>query len=219
VEDLIMAMPIVIAKNQTAGDLALDNSSSPDRKIPASGQVTLSDYNTYYEIRRDPQLYAYIVADQVLLTIDAIDLTKAQSMAWMEERVSSGGQDQEVGNRSGTEITYNEGVQDYVEVSNTSWAVIGSFSFPGTTKHIPTYFKCITSLSVGTDPGDLRLYDFDNGNEIAQMQTGSSTIKEEVSTSTLSNLPPGEAIFEIQCKKDGTPGVTSKPRVHYTVVR
>ena len=42
-------MTTIIAKNQTAGDLALTRLVAPDAKIPASGQAQLTDWNAPYE--------------------------------------------------------------------------------------------------------------------------------------------------------------------------
>jgi len=78
----------IIAKNQTAGDLALTRLVAPDAKIPASGQAQLTDWNAPYEITIDPELVAYINADQVLLNIDGVDLTKAESLTAAEQKVA-----------------------------------------------------------------------------------------------------------------------------------
>jgi hypothetical protein len=79
---------IIIAKNQTAGDLPLRFLSAPDAKIPASGQVTLTDSNTVAEIQESFQLFDdYITNDDVLLNLNGVDLTKAQSL-WVRESVT-----------------------------------------------------------------------------------------------------------------------------------
>lgn len=70
---------IIIAKNQTASDLPLEGLSAPDAKIPASGQVTLTDWNFVWEIQEDVQLKDYIYNDQVLLGNGVEDLTKEES--------------------------------------------------------------------------------------------------------------------------------------------
>jgi len=71
---------IIIAKNQTAGDLPLKNLSAPDAKIPASGQVTLTAYNFVWDIQEDAELLAYINAGDVLLNVDGKDLNKEESL-------------------------------------------------------------------------------------------------------------------------------------------
>jgi len=64
---------IIIAKNQTAGDLPLTQLSVPDGIIPTSGQVTLTDYNSYSDIEDDSELRAYISSADVILNIDGVD--------------------------------------------------------------------------------------------------------------------------------------------------
>jgi|GEM_PF-4232472 len=81
---------VIIAKNQTAGALSLKNLSAPNAEIPASGQVTLTDYNRVYEIQNDPELLGYIDNDQVLLNVDGADLTKAQSQETAQPVSASG---------------------------------------------------------------------------------------------------------------------------------
>ena len=74
---------IVIAKNQTAGALALDQLPVPDNEIPASGQVTLTDYVSIAEIQQDPQLLAHIVATDAIVNVDGVDLSTADSEAFV----------------------------------------------------------------------------------------------------------------------------------------
>ena len=74
---------IVIAKNQTAGALALDQLPVPGNEIPASGQVTLTDYVSIAEIQQDPQLLAHIVATDAIVNVDGVDLSTADSEAFV----------------------------------------------------------------------------------------------------------------------------------------
>jgi len=74
---------IVIAKNQTAGALALDQLPVPDNEVPASGQVTLTDYVSIAEIQQDPQLLAHIVATDAIVNVDGADLSTADSEAFV----------------------------------------------------------------------------------------------------------------------------------------
>ena len=74
---------IVIAKNQTAGALALDQLPVPDNEIPASGQVTLTAYASIAEIQQDPQLLAHIVATDAIVNVDGVDLSAADSEAFV----------------------------------------------------------------------------------------------------------------------------------------
>lgn len=76
---------IIIAKNQTAGDLPLKQLAAPDAKIPASGQVTLTDWNSVHEIQDDPELVGYIQGDQVLLNDGNGDLNKQKSLNYSSQ--------------------------------------------------------------------------------------------------------------------------------------
>jgi len=71
---------VIIAKNQTAGDLALTQLLAEDSKIPASGQRDLTEFNSVDQIQKDTELFNYVTNDDVLLNRDAVDLTKAQSL-------------------------------------------------------------------------------------------------------------------------------------------
>jgi len=74
-------MSVIIGKNQTAGALALTQLPVPNQEIPASGQVTLTDYASVSEIQNDREVASYIAADDLLLNIDGDDQTKEQSLA------------------------------------------------------------------------------------------------------------------------------------------
>lgn len=71
---------IIIAKNQTASALALDQLPVTNQEIPASGQVILTDFASISEIQEDQQLIAHITAGDAILNIDGVDLTQAKSL-------------------------------------------------------------------------------------------------------------------------------------------
>jgi len=71
----------VIAKNQTAGALVLNQLPVPDNEIPASGQVTLTDYAALNEIQDDVELLAHITSGDCILNDGTDDLTQAESLA------------------------------------------------------------------------------------------------------------------------------------------
>ena len=75
-------MSVIIAKNQTAGALALTQISVPDNEIPASGQVTLTDFASMVEIQEDAELSAHIAAGDAILNVDGVDLSAADSAAF-----------------------------------------------------------------------------------------------------------------------------------------
>ena len=73
-------MATIIAKNQTGGALAVAELPIPDQEIPASGQVTLTDYATVTEIQDSAEIVAYINSGDVLLNDGSNDLTQAESL-------------------------------------------------------------------------------------------------------------------------------------------
>ena len=75
-------MSIIVAKNQTAGALELSQLSVPDNEIPASGQVTLTDFASITEIQEDAELAAHIAAADTILNVDGVDLSAGDSAAW-----------------------------------------------------------------------------------------------------------------------------------------
>jgi len=74
-------MITVIAENQTASPIPLANLGAPNGEIPASGSVTLSDFNAFSEIQDDEQLASLVDSDDVLLNIGGGTLSKADSAA------------------------------------------------------------------------------------------------------------------------------------------
>lgn len=74
-------MSVIIAQNQTGGALTLNELPIPNNQIPASSNVTLTDYATISEIQNDDELLALIVAGSVLLNVAGITLTQAESQA------------------------------------------------------------------------------------------------------------------------------------------
>jgi len=75
----------VIAKNQTAFDIPVKRLKATNGVIPGSGQETISDYNTIQEIQRSDELFTSINSGSILLSVDAIDLTQAESLTFLNE--------------------------------------------------------------------------------------------------------------------------------------
>lgn len=74
-----MANPIFIAVNRTATPISLPKLALT---VPASGQVTLSDYNTASEIQDDADLKAAITSDYLYINDGTNTLNKDQSLAY-----------------------------------------------------------------------------------------------------------------------------------------
>jgi hypothetical protein len=86
-----------------------------------------------------------------------------------------------------------------LKCDKTSWTVMASFIYDGTTlSGTPENFK-VLAYSKESKTTYVRLYDYTNNNEIAQLTVNSATRQIWI-TGTISNLPTGRAIFEIHGK-------------------
>lgn len=72
-----MAKPIVIAKNQTASPVVLTRLAVT---VPASGQITLTDFCNFWEIQEDDQLRTEIEGGNILLNDGTDDLTATEAL-------------------------------------------------------------------------------------------------------------------------------------------
>lgn len=98
-------------------------------------------------------------------------------------------------------MSFGGDLTGYCKCGLTSWDVQRRFIFRGTdVLGTPTAFKAIVAVSANT--GDIRLYDATNSNIIAVIYNYTNTSWDIVTDSNLSNLPTGEAMFEIQLKVD-----------------
>lgn len=82
-------MSVVIAKNQTASALPLTQIPVPNNEVPASGQVTLTDFASMSEIQEDTELSAHIAAGDCILNVDGGDLSSADSAAFASPPATS----------------------------------------------------------------------------------------------------------------------------------
>jgi hypothetical protein len=91
-----------------------------------------------------------------------------------------------------------------VETSKTKsgiWAIKHTFMFDGTDrKGIPTEFKVVASVQQPDYPGDVRVYDITNSNQIAILESINNKDRSIFNMGTISNLPTDEAIFSIQLR-------------------
>ena len=86
---------------------------------------------------------------------------------------------------------------DYFIADSTSFLVARNMIFPGTGTVTPTTFKVIARMESGGETGTVRLYGVTNSQVIASLTLTSAT-KAIYTDSSLTNLPTGEAIFELQ---------------------
>jgi len=79
-----MALVTITAANQTGLPAPLTQLMAPNGVIPASTSVTLTEYNYVEEILRDTELLEYIQTNIVLLSVNDIQLTKEQSLSFLD---------------------------------------------------------------------------------------------------------------------------------------
>jgi hypothetical protein len=81
-----MALPVIIAKNQTASPVTLTDVGVI---VPASGQVTLTDALFVYEILNSKSVHAAITAAEITLNVEGVDLNGAQSAVYVNPAAPS----------------------------------------------------------------------------------------------------------------------------------
>ncbi len=81
----------------------------------------------------------------------------------------------------------------------------GTIYFPGSTAVTLSSFKIIWNGDVSAVSGGVRVYDLTNAQQICEILTstagGTPTTNKIVSTSTFTNIPASEAIFQVQGKR------------------
>lgn len=88
--------------------------------------------------------------------------------------------------------------------TSSSWEIQACFIFNGTSAvGTPTSAKASTYVSEGSS-GGIRIYDVTNSQVICSVTNLSNTSLQINDLGTISNLPTGEAVFEVQVKNNGT---------------
>lgn len=106
-----------------------------------------------------------------------------------------------VNNAKCIEITLSGNANNYLFAKSATYAVLTRFAFKGITAlGSPTNIKAIIHVKTAAKPGDVRIYDLTNANAICEVTGISSLTPTLVDLGTLSNLPSGEAMFEVQAK-------------------
>jgi hypothetical protein len=83
-----MAAVEIIVENQTAGAIPLKTLSVDNGIIGASGQATLTDYNTVAQILNDDELLGHVQSGDLTLTVNSVALTTEQSIAFINAPVT-----------------------------------------------------------------------------------------------------------------------------------
>ena len=105
---------------------------------------------------------------------------------------------------SGSDLNFVFGTGDkpYLKAKNDAYTAIGAFIFRGTDiLGTPSNIKILARLKeVATIDMDVRIYDATNANVICEVTGITDLITTLYDLGVISNLPTGEANFEIQAK-------------------
>jgi hypothetical protein len=101
--------------------------------------------------------------------------------------------------------------KDYIEISSTTYVVVSTFIFRGTTIWTPANARVVCSRSGANGTAYIRLYDATNALQIFEYSFTHETRTMD-SVTGFSNLPVNEAIFEMQMRRSASNA--GSPRIH-----
>ena len=92
------------------------------------------------------------------------------------------------------------------DFSNSNYERIGTYIYDGSASGLTIRkILAVAHLDSGVTSYSIRIFDFTNNNTVAEA-TGSSVNEAIIDLGTISNVPAGRSIFEIQVKKTGGGG-------------
>jgi hypothetical protein len=104
------------------------------------------------------------------------------------------------------QYAWSDESQPYLKGSNSDYEVKAYINFPGSTAvGTPTAIKSLVWNDSGSG-SSIRIYDRTNSNIIAELTSFSGSSPQLLDLGTLSNVPTGQAVFEVQTKKGGSAG-------------
>lgn len=176
----------------------------------ASGPLSSNDVDEGYGVG---SVWVDLTNDRAYLCVDA-GTPSTDTAVWR----MIGSEDRRHGERSGTELLFINNLTPYVNINTTAptYLTIGYFVFPGTSVYNPNIFHMIGSRSAASGSSNLRLYDQTNAQQIALINYTATPVA--VYSSSLSNLPTGQAIFSVQANRSGGGGV-GNTRIHFAELR
>jgi hypothetical protein len=104
-----------------------------------------------------------------------------------------------------TYVLTNADNNPYMIISSSTFKTFAAFVYEGSNVHPVSEIMAIGSRTGTSGTVYLRLYDVTNSNEIVQV-TWTSEDQQIITSSSLTNIPTGQAIFEIQAREDGSNG-------------
>lgn len=109
---------------------------------------------------------------------------------------------QQSGYASLGQLLFGSDIVPYFRNNTDTWDVAGRFFFPGISQvGTPNGFKFIGELRSGN--GECRLYDVNNNNQIGLVAYSASSWT-VFTTTSLSNIPTNESIWEVQIRESPT---------------
>lgn len=193
----------IIIKNTTESEIFISDLAG--QAIEASGQIILTDFYSFIEISNSSALKTLINNDTIIVNDGTKDLNKVQGIKKVTgvsefdlSSIDFGGLDST--SSIDIQFVFGSDVKSYYEVSSTSWVMIRTFLFRGSAINgVPTSCKIVGYVEDGDSPCYIQLYDYTNDKIIAELTFSEENIT-IATLSNISNIPPGESIFQIRAR-------------------
>lgn len=106
--------------------------------------------------------------------------------------------------RSPIVVMFAGSTDPHFDTNNATYTTAGTFIFGGTTAlGTPSAIKAIGHIDPNATSWDFRVIDITNATTIVEKTGNTGTVSEIANAGALSNLPAGEAMFEVQLKRAG----------------
>jgi hypothetical protein len=102
-------------------------------------------------------------------------------------------------------LTYviREDRNPYMPISSATWETVCAFIYDGSDAYPISEFKVLVSRYAESGLAEMRLYDVTNNNEIGYVSWTTMT-RQILTDSSLTNIPTGQAVFELQGREAGS---------------
>lgn len=168
------------------------------------GKITVTGFNTSAAAVGDPvycTAAGALTLTRTFLVVGLVLIPNANGTVWLDVGLA----DNRLGRPRVERVTTQSGTNPYWDTTSASYAEVVSFEYQGTDNVLPlTRVAAVTSSANNTNTMDVRLQDITNALTIAEV-TGvthaAANTKEIHSLGTISNLPTGGAIFQVQLRR------------------